>query len=248
MQHLDDFFKEYNNVALAFSGGVDSAYLLYAAKNFGANITAYYVKTQFQPEFEYEDAMKLIEQIDVPVRVLELDVLQYQDIKCNPNNRCYFCKKVLFNAIIAAAKEDGYSIVIDGTNASDDVTDRPGMKALEELKVLSPLRICNLTKDRIRELSKQAGLFTWNKPAYACLATRVKQGEVITAEVLKIIERAEAYLNSIGFSDVRVRESNGIAKIQIPKNQFGLFFTKHEEVRDEFTKWFDGVLFDLVGR
>ena len=178
---LQAFFTNNPKIALAFSGGVDSAYLLYAAKTFGADVKAYYVKTPFQPEFEYEDALRLAEQLGADMVTIHLDVLSDSAITENPKNRCYFCKKRIFTAILKQAKVDGYSLIIDGTNASDDASDRPGMVALQELSVRSPLRECCLTKEEIRRLSKEAGLFTHDKPAYACLATRIPTGTAITA-------------------------------------------------------------------
>ena len=127
----------------------------------------------------------------------------------------YHCKKVIFETIVEAATKDGYTLLIDGTNASDDSADRPGMKALTELSVRSPLRECGLTKDEIRRLSKEVGLFTWDKPAYACLATRIPTGEEITAAKLQRTEAAENFLSSLGFTDFRVRSREGVAKIQV---------------------------------
>ena len=146
------------------------------------------------------------------LRELELDVLCEDAIAANPADRCYFCKRRIFGAICTAAAADGYPVVLDGTNASDDRGDRPGMRALEQAHVLSPLRLCGLTKAEVRRRSKAAGLFTWDKPAYACLATRVPTGELITAEKLRAVERSEAYLFALGFTDLRVRLRDGGAR------------------------------------
>lgn len=170
---LKEFFAAHPKIALAFSGGVDSAYLLYAAKQLGAEVRAYYVKTAFQPQFELDDAKRLVEALHADMTVLLVDILSDTRVAANPANRCYFCKKSIFSSILHAASADGFTTLIDGTNASDDAGDRPGMQALRELKVYSPLRDCGLTKADVRRLSKEAGLFTWNKPAYACLATRI---------------------------------------------------------------------------
>ena len=202
---LKDFFRENPKVALAFSGGVDSAYLLYAAGESGASVRAYYVKSAFQPRFELEDARRLAGELGADMRILEEDVLADAQVASNPRDRCYHCKKRLFTAIAKAAAEDGFSVLMDGTNASDDAGDRPGMRALRELEVRSPLRECGLTKAEIRRLSKEAGLFTWDKPAYACLATRIPTGAEITEERLCRTERAESYLASVGLRDFRVR-------------------------------------------
>ena len=161
---LREFFAEHSTIALAFSGGTDSSYLLYAAKACGANVHAYYVSTPFQPQFELDDAKLLAESLHADMTVLPFDVLTDKVVKSNPKDRCYYCKNQVFGGILKAAKEDGFTEIMDGTNASDDAGDRPGMRALKEMKVLSPLRLSGITKTALREYSRNAGLFTWNKP------------------------------------------------------------------------------------
>lgn len=245
---LDDFFIENSKLALAFSGGVDSAYLLYAAIEHGAEVKAYYVKSAFQPKFEFDDAMRLAKELGADMQVLYVDVLADSTIADNPDNRCYYCKKMIFTTIAQAAEKDGYKILIDGTNASDDAGDRPGMKALKELSVRSPLRECGLTKDDIRQLSKEAELFTWDKPAYACLATRIPAGDKITEEKLEKTEMAEAYLSSLGFRDFRVRMFGNAARVQVGEEQLRLVLDKRCEIADEFKKYYEAVLLDLEVR
>ncbi len=245
---LTQFFTHHSKAALAFSGGVDSAYLLYAAKQSGADVQAYYVKTPFQPQFEYEDALRLARQLDVPMVTLETDVLADPVIAANPCNRCYFCKKQIFTHISKQAEKDGYSLVLDGTNASDNAADRPGMQALAELGVRSPLRECGLTKDVIRALSKEAGLFTHNKPAYACLATRFPAHMPITKERLAAVERSEAYLRSLGFRDFRVRLTECGAKLQITEDQFPLLLENREAILQTLKNDHSAVLLDLEVR
>ena len=149
---------------MAFSGGVDSAYLLYMACKYAEKVKAYYVKSAFQPQFELEDAERFAKELKADMAILRLDVLSDEKVRQNPPNRCYYCKKRIFTAIREHALNDGFQVLLDGTNASDDAGDRPGMVALQELSVLSPLRLCGLTKQEIRMLSKKAGLFTWDKP------------------------------------------------------------------------------------
>ena len=246
--NLEQFFTEYPKVALGFSGGVDSSYLLYAASKYAKEVRAYYVKSAFQPAFELEDAKKLADEIGADMKVIHVDVLRDEQVAANPPDRCYYCKRQIFGTISSVAAEDGYSILLDGTNASDDADDRPGMKALGELRVLSPLRICGLTKKEIRERSKEAGLFTWNKPSYACLATRVAAGEQITKEKLEMIEKAEDYLFSLGFSDFRVRTLQGHARLEIPKEQTELLLQHREEILQELKESFLSVSLDLNAR
>lgn len=245
MMELKDFFKENPKVALGFSGGVDSAFLLYAGIHYGAQVRAYYVKTAFQPEFEREDAKRLAEQLGADMRILEMDVLQAEKVAENPPDRCYYCKNQIFGRICEEAARDGYPVVLDGTNASDEVSDRPGMRALAERKVLSPLRLCGLTKPEIRQLSKEAGLFTWDKPAYACLATRIPAGRRIEAEMLSRVEQAEAALTQMGFSDFRVRVLGEAARLQLPEAWLPELTGRREEVVAALSPWFTEVLLDL---
>ncbi len=239
--NLQDFFKKYNKVAIAFSGGVDSAYLLYCAKIYNADATAYYVKSQFQPQFEYDDAVRLANQLGIKLKVINLDILSYDEVRQNDDLRCYYCKRRIFSSIIKEAKNDGYDIVLDGTNASDDAGDRPGMRALEELFVMSPLRLCGLTKDEIRQRSRDANLFTWDKPAYACLATRIKPNESITFDALNKVEISEMFMMRLGFSSHRVRVSNNIATIIVLPEQKSLLDDKKQTILDELNKYFDGI-------
>ena len=245
---LQDFFRQNPRAALGFSGGVDSSYLLYAARQYGAEVQPYYIKTAFQPEFEFEDAKRLCREIGAELTVLELDALADPAVAANPADRCYFCKRALFGTLSRRALEDGYTLLLDGTNASDDAGDRPGMRALRELAVRSPLRECGLTKAEIRARSKEAGLFTWDKPAYACLATRIPAGETITAEKLEKTERAETYLFSLGLTDFRVRYFAGAARIQVPEGQVSLVLEKRAEILTELKKDYPAVLLDLEVR
>lgn len=246
--NLQDFFKENKKAALAFSGGVDSAYLLYAAIEYGAKVRAYYVRSAFQPQFEFEDAKRLAEELGADMRILYKDVLDSPFAVENPVDRCYYCKKEIFTAIAEAAAEDNYPVLIDGTNASDDEKDRPGMRALQELSVRSPLRECGLTKADIRRLSKEAGLFTWDKPAYACLATRIPAGEGITEEKLRKTEAAEMYLSSLGLSDFRVRLFENAARLQVTEKQLALVLGKRQEIVSELKKYYSAVFLDLEVR
>lgn len=245
---LEEFFHQNPRAALAFSGGVDSAYLLYAAGKYGAHVTAYYVRTAFQPAFELRDARRLARELGAELKVLELDILEDEALVSNPENRCYFCKKRIFSAIREAALEDGFRLILDGTNASDQAADRPGMKALQELSVRSPLREAGLTKRQIREESRRAGLFTWNKPSYACLATRIPAGTRITRDGLCRTEWAEDYLYSLGFRDLRVRQLGNLARVQLPSDQMGPFLSLREEILPTLKTRYEGVVLDLEER
>lgn len=245
---LKEFFEKYPRVALGFSGGVDSAYLLYAGRKYGADIRPYFIKTAFQPEFELRDAHRLTEELGIELTVVEYDILAETQVAQNPPNRCYYCKSALFGALKQQALKDGYEILLDGTNASDDASDRPGMKAIREMKVLSPLRDCGLTKNEIRKLSREAGLFTWEKPSYACLATRIPTGVPINGTLLTRIERGEEALAALGFSDFRIRLFHDAARLQIPEKQFEMLFQKRKEVQKALEPYFDVLLLDLEER
>ena len=245
---LEQFFQENPRCALGFSGGVDSAYLLYAGVKAGADIRPYFIKTAFQPAFELADARKLAEVLGVEVTVLELDALADPRVAANPADRCYFCKQNLFRTLKERAIADGYPVLLDGTNASDEAGDRPGMRALAELSVRSPLRECGLTKDEIRARSREAGLFTWDKPAYACLATRVPAGEAITADLLARVEGAEDALFRLGYTDFRVRVFHGAARLQLPRGQMERAVREAETIQAALKPYFTPILLDLEGR
>ena len=245
---LPEFFQANPRAAVAFSGGTDSAYLLYAAARYARRVRAYCARSPFQPAFEWEDARRLAGELGVELRAVELDVLALPEVAANPADRCYHCKRAVFSAIYRAAREDGFPLLIDGTNASDDAWDRPGMRALRELRVRSPLRECGLSKGEVRRLSKEAGLFTWDKPAYACLATRIPAGEEITREKLQKTEAAESLLFSLGFSDFRVRLLGGRAMIQLPEGQLPLLLERRGQVLDGLKGKYSAVLLDLEPR
>ena len=245
---LEQFFKVNPTVALGFSGGVDSSYLLYAGIKYGAKIKAYYVKTPFQPQFELDDAYKIAEQVGADMTVLELDVLSNERVVSNPPDRCYYCKQTIFGALQKQALADGFTLMIDGTNASDDSDDRPGMRALTELSVRSPLRECGISKAEIRSLSKEAGLFTWDKPAYACLATRIPSERSITGDLLRRIEKSEDALFSLGFSDFRVRIYDEAARLQFAQGQMSEAVNKKADIIRAIKPYFKIILLDLESR
>ena len=234
--------------ALAFSGGVDSAYLLWAGAHAGARLRPYFIKTPFQPRFELEDAWRLCAQLDAGLTVVEYDILSDPQVASNPADRCYHCKKRLFSLLRGRAAADGFSLLLDGTNASDDGGDRPGMRALAELEVRSPLRECGLTKETIRALSRQAGLFTWDKPSYACLATRAPTGQPIIRADLERVERGEARLSRLALRDFRLRLTQGGCKLQVPEEQLPLVLARRSEILSALEADFSEITLDLRSR
>jgi uncharacterized protein len=248
IMELGEFFRAVPKAALGLSGGTDSSLLLYEGTKLGADIRPYFIKTAFQPAFELEDAKKICGICRSELHIIELDVLSAPRVAENPADRCYYCKTALFSALRARALEDGYTVLIDGTNASDDAGDRPGMRALGELSVRSPLRECGITKDAVREMSRQAGLFTADKPSYACLATRVPSGEAITPEKLQKVERAESFLFGLGFTDLRVRLAGDAARLQFRREQMFEAVSKWDEIKRGLKDDFSTVVMDMKGR
>jgi len=246
--NLAAFFAAHPRAALAFSGGADSAYLLHEAKRFGCEIRPYYVKTAFQPAFELADAEKLCAELSIPLTVLPLDILASDTVRQNPGDRCAHCKRAIFSAILEAAKQDGFELLLDGSNADDDPADRPGMAAAAALGVLSPLRLCGITKAELRQRSHEAGLFTWDKPAYACLATRIPTDTPITPEALRTVEESEEALRAMGFRDLRVRIRNGHALLQFAAGELDTAKNRWHEIEKRLSPLFPELKLDPKGR
>lgn len=245
---LNDYFAAHPRGALAFSGGTDSAFLLWAALEAGADVSPYFIQTPFQPLWERTHAQAFCQQLNCSLTILEADPLGCAEIRHNPANRCYYCKRLLFTTLRQAASEAGYSLLWEGSNASDDADDRPGMRALGELGVESPLRLCGLTKSQIRARSRAAGLPTWDKPSYACLATRFPTGSIITQEALAQVEYGEEQLMELGFSDLRLRLRDWGALLQLPTAQHAAAQAQWDEICRRLRPVFDVVHLDAAGR
>jgi uncharacterized protein len=245
---LSDFFNAHRKGALAFSGGTDSSYLLYAALNNGCDVKAYYVRGAFQPQFEYEDAVTFAEMLKAPLKIIETDIFAFPEIIKNDARRCYYCKQAIFTAVCAAAKQDGYGLVMDGTNATDDAAGRPGMQALSEMQIVSPLRLCGIGKDEVRRRSKEANLATWDKPSYSCLATRIRTGTPITADALERVEKSESFLFSLGFSDFRVRTDGRNAVLELTDRDFFRLAERRQEISGYLSGLFQEVTIDIKAR
>ena len=212
------------SAAVAFSGGVDSSFLCHAATDaLGDRAIAVTIVSPMLPKSEIDCAGAVARQVGIQHIAIEENEIE-EDVAANPRERCYFCKKREFGRIIEAAQERGFAAVLDGSNVDDLGDYRPGLKALEELGVASPLREAGLTKADIRELSRRLGLPTWDKPAFACLASRIPYGEHIDSAKLSRIERAEDYLRSLGFRQFRVRSHGDIARIEAAPEERRRFF------------------------
>lgn len=208
--------EKYMPLAVAFSGGVDSTYLLHEAVKAGKEkVTALIMKTPSVPERELDEAVTFCKSRGISFFVLPADPFSAAGFRENGRDRCYICKHFLFSALLEKAKEEGISFVADGTNADDRKEFRPGLKALKELDIRSPLAEAGLTKKEIRELSEKEGLPTWNKPSFSCLATRFPYGEELTVEKLRRTEAAENLLAELGFTQRRVRVHGNLARIEV---------------------------------
>lgn len=244
-EKLKNDIRALGSLAVAFSSGVDSTFLLRVAKDvLGDNVIAVTAVSGSFPVREMEEATDYCAENgikQIKCRISEMDIPGFRD---NPPNRCYLCKKEIFTQLIKVAKEQGMQALAEGSNV-DDLSDyRPGLQAIKELGVLSPLREAGLTKVEIRELSKRLGLKTWTKPSFACLATRFVYGETITSEKLKMVDQAEQRLMDLGFTQFRVRMHGDMARIEIPQAEFDQLMKN--EVRVPFYEYMKQVGFRYV--
>lgn len=228
IEHKKDKLKEIiagmESIAIAYSGGVDSTFLCkFAHDILGDKVIAVTACSLTFPEREFKEADEFAKEINLKHIVITSGELDIQGFSDNPADRCYHCKKELFKKIKQVADSQGCKFMVDGSNADDLDDYRPGRKALAELKIRSPLAEAGLTKDDIRKLSKKYGIPTWNKPSFACLASRIPYGQKITAEKLKTIELAEKFLMEHGFVQIRVRHHCDTARIEVPAGEFVRF-------------------------
>ena len=218
-------------LAVAFSGGVDSTYLLHEAVKAGKEkVTALIMKTPSVPERELDEAVTFCKSRGISFFVLPADPFSAAGFRENGRDRCYICKHFLFSALLEKAKEEGISFVADGTNADDRKEFRPGLRALKELDIRSPLAEAGLTKKEIRELSEKEGLPTWNKPSFSCLATRFPYGEELTVEKLRRTEAAENLLAELGFTQRRVRVHGNLARIEVLPAEIPLLLEQRDMI------------------
>lgn len=245
---IKEFFELHKTVAVALSGGVDSAVLLLLAKKYADRVYACFVKSDFQPAFEMKDAVEICRCLNQKLSILNVDVLHDEDIIANSSERCYFCKKNIFSKISEFAESVGADAVVEGTNASDDVSDRAGYKALQETGIFSPLRICGIDKQTVRDIAREYALPVADKPSYACLATRIPAGTKITRNILSQTEKAENELFKLGFSDFRIRYLNGSAKLQITDRDFEKLLRNRKLILDKIGHDYESILLDLKVR
>ena len=246
---LENRIQSLGRVAIAFSSGVDSTYLLKTAHDLlGDNAIAITAKAPNFMKSETLEAEEFCKNEGIRQLIIDFNPLEVEEFRSNVKNRCYFCKKALFTEIKNCAKENGFEFILDGTNFDDLGDFRPGRKALEELEIISPLLESKLTKSDIRSLSEEVGLSTFSKPSYACLATRIAYDETITEEKLQMIDKAEEKLHSLGFIQSRVRMHGSLARIEVNKDDFPSLIEHSEEI-DSYLKslGFSYVSMDLEG-
>lgn len=249
-QRLQEILLDLKSVVVAYSGGVDSTFLLKAAVNtLGMDhVLAVTADSESYPSSELLEAKALAKKLGVKHQIIETSELAIPGYAENNKNRCYFCKSSLFEHLIPVMKEKGFQNVVYGLIADDMSEHRPGVQAAKERGVRGPLQEANLFKEEIRELSRQFGLPNWNKPSLACLSSRIAYGEYITKEKLTKVEKAESFLKSLQIRQVRVRTHQEIARIEVEAQDMNVILDNHEMIARELQKYgYKYITLDLIG-
>ena len=229
-EDLKEYLRAFGKVSVAFSSGVDSTFLLYVAKDaLGENVLALTASSCSFPVRELEETKVFCRDRGIRQIIVESEELKIEGFSHNPKNRCYLCKRELFQKFRDVSEKEGIAEIVEGSNLDDEGDYRPGLQAVSELGIKSPLRIIGFTKSEIREMSKNLGLPTWEKQSFACLSSRFPYGEEITERKLGMVDKAEQYLLDLGFHQLRVRIHRDMARIELEPTEFGRFM--EEDVR-----------------
>ncbi|MBF0613241.1 MAG: ATP-dependent sacrificial sulfur transferase LarE [Magnetococcales bacterium] len=236
--------RSLGSVVAAYSGGVDSTFLVSAIKDSGIHYLAVTALSPTMPQGDVDSVMEIAQELQINHKIIQSKEMDDENFASNPTNRCYYCKTDLFTRLTDVAKTEGYKFVVDGSTTDDQADYRPGLQAKEQLSVVSPLIQSGLSKEDVRQLSKAKNLKTWNKPASPCLSSRITYGERITLDSLRMVGSAEIKMKNLGFNELRVRKQGETARIEVPASDIVRFMD--DKVRSEIVSHLRGLGFLYV--
>lgn len=249
LEKLENRLKDFNKVAVSFSGGIDSSFLLFVANKAlpKENVLAIIAKGSMVPIQDYKEAISFLRENNFKYIEIFYNPLEVKEFRENLKDRCYYCKKALMKKIKNVARENGFDILLDGKNSDDLKLYRPGNKVAEELNILSPLAKLGFSKSNIRDEAKKLGIKIWNKPSNSCLATRVPYNTILSEELLRKIDLSEEILKKLGIKNLRVRVHGEIARIEVPKEDFNIILANEKIIKEIKSLGYKFVTLDLSG-